>query len=334
MPYHIIRDFTLQSGVTVPELALSYEIYGTLNAARDNLVVFPTYFTGRQGSNSPYFGKNRALDPARHCILVPCLIGNSDSSSPSTMGGVFHGADFPRVTIHDNVRMQRALVDAVCKVDRLALVIGWSMGGCQAYEWAAQFPDFVERLLPFCATAKCSAHNHVFLEGVKAALTADGDWAGGRYSSPPEKGLRAFGRSYAGWAYSSAFFNDGEYRARDFDSVEALLVDWELDHLQWDANDLLCKLWTWQHADIGANDAYRGDLSAAFGAIRARTIVMPSSTDMYFTAEHAGLEASHIPGAQLRPFASSWGHCACTPSAPAPGFMAFLDNAISDLLGA
>jgi len=332
MPQHIIQNFTLQSGVTVPEFAISYEIYGNLNAAGDNLVVFPTYFTGRQASNRPYFGKDRALDPARYCILVPCLIGNSDSSSPSTVSGIFHGADFPTVTVYDNVRMQKMLVDAVCPVDREALVIGWSMGGLQAYEWATQFPDFVERLLPFCATAQCSPHNYAFLEGVRAALTTDRSWDNGRYTSPPEKGLRAFGRCYAGWAYASSFFNDGEYRALDFASVEELLMDWERDHLKWDANDLLCKLWTWQNADVSANDRYKGDLSAALGSITARTIVMPSSSDMYFTAEHAKRDASLIPGAEFRPFDSTWGHCACTPGAPAPGFGTFLNGAISDLV--
>lgn len=332
MVRHILRDVTLQSGVTVPELSIAYEMHGSLNAARDNLVIFPTYFTGRQHSNRPYFGAGRALDPARHCILVPCLIGNADSSSPSNTAGRFHGADFPRVTIRDNVRMQRALVDAVCPVDRAAMVIGWSMGGMQAYEWAAQFPDFVARLLPFCATARCSPHNHVFLEGVKAALTADSAWAGGRYETPPERGLRAFGRAYAGWAYSSAFFNDADYRARGFDSIEDLLLDWERDHLDWDANDLMCKIHAWQHADISANETYRGDIAAALGAITARTIVMPSSTDMYFTAEHAQREAALILGAEFRPFLTTWGHCGCTPGAPAPGFPAFLDQAISDLM--
>lgn len=332
MRKHVIRNFTLQSGVSVPKIVISYDIHGTLNAARDNLVIFPTYFTGRQHSNNPYFGTGRALDPARHCILVPCLVGNSDSSSPSNTDGAFHGAGFPHVTINDNVRMQRLLVDAVCPVDRVALVIGWSMGGMQAWEWASQFPDLVERLLPFCATARCSPHNHVFLEGVRAALTADGTWAEGHYDTQPERGLRAFGRAYAGWAYSSAFFNDAEYRAIGFDTVEDLLLAWERDHLEWDANDLICKIRTWQQADISANDRYRGEIGAALGAIRARTIVMPSSTDMYFTEAHAREEAARVQGAEFRPFRTTWGHCGCTPGAPAPGFAAFLDDAIADLM--
>jgi homoserine O-acetyltransferase len=326
------KNFTLQSGTTVPELHIAFEIYGELNANRDNLVVFPTYYTGRQTSNAPYFAAGRALDPARHCILVPCLIGNSESSSPSNTDGAFAGANFPKVTLHDNVRLQRALVTAVCPVEQIALVTGWSMGGCQAFEWAAQCGDGVARALPFCATAKCSTHNHVFLEGVKAALTADQDWHGGHYDAPPEKGLRAFGRAYAGWAYSSTYFDKALYLQRGFKDVEALLSDWEEDHLSWDANDLLCKLWTWQHADISANARFSGDLSTALRSITAKMIVMPSQTDMYFNAENSAADSAQIPNAEFRPFPSAWGHCAATPSAPDPAFFAFFDQAIEDLM--
>src|SRR4029077_12482521 len=59
-------------------------------------------------------------------------------------------------------------------VKKLPLVTGWSMGGLQTFHWGALFPDMVERIAPFCGSAKCSRHNFVFLEGVKAALTADG----------------------------------------------------------------------------------------------------------------------------------------------------------------
>ncbi len=328
----ILRDVTLQSGQFMPEMRLAYRIYGTLNRQRDNLVVFPTYFTGRHSSNAPYFGSGRALDPARHCILVPCLIGNGESSSPSNHQGKTGGANFPHVSIHDNIRLQRSLIDMVCPVERVALVLGWSMGGMQAFEWATQFPDFVEAALPICATARCSPHNFVFLEGVKAALKSDAAWQDGDYTTPPLRGLRAFGRAYAGWAYSAAFFDDGLYREIGFTDIEALLTDWEEDHLSWDANDLLHKIATWQHADVSANGTYQGSLETALDAVTARMIVMPSSTDMYFSAARAKREVAMIRNAEFRPFLSDWGHCACTPSSPDPRFMEFLDTAISDLL--
>ena len=331
MPVHVLRDVRLDSGQTLPEVPLAYRVYGTLNDRRDNLVVFPTYFTGRAHSNAPFFGPGRALDPARHCILVPCLIGNGESLSPSNAPPALSAAAFPRITLRDNVRLQRALVDALFGVERIALVIGWSMGGCQAYEWALQEPHRVERLLPFCASARCSPTNRVFLEGVRAALRADAAWDGDTLTSVPERGLRAFGRVYAGWAYSAAFFDGAEYRALGFETLEALLDDWEADHLSWDARDLLCKLDTWARADISRNPVHDGDLDAALAAIPARAILMPCTTDAYFTPDLAQAEAARMPRAECRPFASVWGHCAATPGRPAPGFMEFLDTAIRDL---
>ena len=70
-------------------------------------------------------------------------------------------------------------------VKRLALVTGWSMGALQTFHWGALYPDMVERIGPFCGSAKCSRHNFVFLEGVKAALTADGAFADGWYKEKP-----------------------------------------------------------------------------------------------------------------------------------------------------
>ena len=142
----------------------------------------------------------------------------------------------------------------------------------------AQHPDMVDAILPFCASARTSAHNKVFLEGVKAALLADAAFAGGNYIEPPEAGLRAFGRVYAGWAYSQRFYRERMHCELGFETWEELLLDWERDHLEWDANDLLAKLRTWQLGDISANERYRGDFEQALGAIRARAILVPCTT--------------------------------------------------------
>ena len=102
--------------------------------------------------------------------------------------------------------------------------------------------------------------------------------------------MRAFGRVYVAWAYSQAFFRDGLYRELGFATMEDLVRDWEEDHLKWDANNLLTKIWTWQHGDISDNDIYRRDFKAALAAIRARAIVMPCSTDLYFPPDDNAAE--------------------------------------------
>lgn len=326
-----LGEFELQSGVVFSGARLAYRTYGEFNAARDNVVVLPTFYTGTHLRNEGFFGSGRAIDPARHYVVSVNLFGNGISSSPSNTPAPFDGANFPRVSLYDNVRAQYRLLTEKLGVDRVALVSGWSMAGCQSFQWGAQYPDFVGAILPFCASAKTSEHNIVFLEGVKAALQADAVYADGHYTSPPLKGLKAFGRVYAGWAFSQTFYREKMYRLQGFDSAEALLQDWERDHLDWDANDLLCKLATWQCGDISANDRYRHDFTAALNAISAKTIVIACDQDLYFRPEDNQLEIEQIRGAELRVYESAWGHCVASPG-NSPEFEQYLDQAISELL--
>ena len=326
-----LGDFELQSGTVFPGAQLAYKTYGELNDSGDNVVLLPTFYTGSHMRNEGFFGAGRAIDPARHFIVSVNLFGNGISSSPSNTPAPFDGPRFPDISFYDNVRAQYRLLTEALGVQRLALVTGWSMAGCQSFQWGAQYPDFVNAILPFCGSAKTSEHNIVFLEGVKAALQADSVYADGHYQEPPRKGLMAFGRVYAGWAFSQTFYREQMYRLKGFDTAEALLQDWEQDHLDWDANDLLCKLKTWQQGDISANPLYQGDFKAALNAIRARTIVIVCDNDLYFRPEDNALEIKHIAGGDLRVFESPWGHCVASPG-NSPEFEAYLDAAIRELL--
>jgi len=324
-------NFELQSGVVLPGAQLAYKTYGELNASRDNVVVLPTFYTGSHMRNEGFFGAGRAIDPAHHYVVSVNLFGNGISSSPSNTPSPYNAANFPDITLFDNVQAQYRLLTEELGVEKIALVSGWSMAGCQSFQWGSQYPDFVNAILPFCASAKTSEHNIVFLEGVKAALQADSIFADGNYIEPPQRGLKAFGRIYAGWAFSQSFYREQMYRLKGFDSAEALLQDWEQDHLDWDANDLLCKLKTWQRGDISANSTYNHDFKAALNAIKAETIVIVCDNDLYFRPEDNQLEIEHIIGGELRVYESPWGHCVASPGND-PEFQRYLDQAISELL--
>ncbi len=326
-----LGDIALQSGTVLPDARLTYQTYGELNAQRDNVIVLPTFYTGTHMRNEGFFGPGRAMDPAHHFIVSVDMFGNGYSSSPSNTPAPFDGPRFPNVTLYDNIACQHRLLTEELGVESIALVAGWSMAGCQSYQWAAQYPDMVRAIVPFCASARTSPHNIVFLEGVKAALQADGAWNGGDYDKQPERGLRAFGRVYAGWAFSQTFYRDGLYRQLGFETVEDLLMDWEEDHLNWDANDLLAKLWTWQNGDISANDLYGGNFEAALGAIKAKAILIPCTTDLYFPPEDNEIEVRHMPNAELKSYDSPWGHCVANPGNDA-GFVHFLDDCIASVL--
>ncbi|MGB1010804.1 MAG: alpha/beta fold hydrolase [Thiolinea sp.] len=327
-----LGDITLQSGDILPDAQLTYQTVGELNAEKDNVVLLPTFYTGSHIRNQGFFGTDRAIDPAKHFIVSINMFGNSYSSSPSNTRPPADRGNFPLITLYDNVACQQRLLSEVFGIEKLKLVMGWSMAGCQAFQWAAQFPDRVENILPVCASAKTSPHNWVFLEGVKAALQADANFQQGFYTASPEKGLKAFARVYAGWAYSQTFYREKLHRHYGFETAEALLQDWEQDHLDWDANNLLAKLATWQAGDISANGLYEHDFQAALRAIKARTIVIACDNDLYFQPADNALEVEHIPDGELRVYESPWGHCVASPG-NGTAFADYLDDVIRELIG-
>lgn len=327
-----LGDVELQCGVTLRGAQLAYKTYGTLNAARSNAVVYPTWFSGRHWDNEWLIGEGRGLDPEKYFIIVPNMLGNGLSSSPSNTPPPFDGPRFPRVTFHDQVECQHRLVTEHFGIERLALVLGWSMGAAQTYQWGVSYPDMMDALLPFCGSAVTSPHNKVFLDSVAAALTADAAWQGGWYTEQPHIGLRAAARVYAGWGFSQAFYREEEWRALGFTSLDDFLVGfWEGFFLDGrDVNNLLSMLWTWKHGDVGNTPGFHGDTKAALRSIRARIIQMPCETDLYFCPEDEEWSSRFISGTELRVIPSIWGHFAGGGSHETD--TAFIDQGVRDLL--
>ena len=160
------------------------------------------------------------------------------------------------------------------------------------------------------------------------------------------RGLRAAARVYAGWGFSQTFYRKKldlalpkrpfGGRAADvpwgYSSLEDFLVYfWEGFFLAKDANNLLSLLWTWQYADISGDPKYGGDFEKALGAIKAKAIIMPASTDLYFPPEDSQYEVEHMPNAELRICKSDWGHFAGDPRGTSPD-IEFVDAAIKELL--
>ena len=305
--------------------------YGELSTRKDNVIIFPTSYGAQHTYNEGLIGEGLALDPREYFIIVPNMFGNGLSSSPSNTAPPFDRARFLNVTLYDNVMCQHHLVTERWGIQRIALAAGLSMGAQQAFHWGALFPDMVERILPWCGSAKTSHHNYVFLEGVKAALTADDAWQGGWYDKQPAKGLRAMARVWAGWGTSQAFYRKEVYLKIGYSSLEDYLVMLEGRRLDNDANDLLAMIWTWQNGDISSNSKYGGDLLKALGAIKAKAIVMPSQTDLYFPPEDSEFEVRHMPNAELHPIPSIWGHSAGQPGGNSED-SEFIDEALKELL--
>lgn len=325
-----VPDFALQGGEYLPTAKLVYRTLGTLSPGRDNVVLIPSWYSGTdREAELCMVGPDRAIDPARHFIVFTNLLSGGVSSSPSNTPASFEAARFPRVTLHDNVRLQRLLLTQQLGIEHIKLIAGWSMGGCQVYQWGAQYPGMMDAIAPLCCSARTGHFNKIFLLSLRRALELDPAFEDGFYTRPPVRGLRAFATIYAGWGFSEPFYRTEAFRqfgattAADFSARF-----WEPAFLHHDANDLLALLRTWEDGDISAGAECGGDLDRALGSITARAIVMPGDHDSYFPAVDSRAEVALMPNAECRPIPSIWGHMTLWNPADRP----FIDAALRELL--
>ncbi|KAI0205214.1 Alpha/Beta hydrolase protein [Astrocystis sublimbata] len=321
-----LGDFTLQSGATLRDAHIAYKTFGD---ASNPAIIYPTWYSGLISDNLWLLGEDMALNPRKYFIIIPALFGNGQSTSPSNTP---EPRPFPQITIYDNVRAQHQLVTEKLGVKHVKAVLGWSMGAAQTYQWITQYPDFVDLAIPFCGAARCSLHNQVFLEGVKSALVAAKGAASGGICKTEAKsatqyrnwtteerdvGLKALGRVYAGWGFSQAFYREKVYETYlGYKDLEDFMVAfWETWALSKDPENMITMLDTWQSADCSQQDAYGGDFKLAMKSIKARTLVLPSKTDLYFPPEDSEYEVACMSSdiGKCIPFPSIWGHWAGGP---------------------
>ncbi|MDT7952640.1 MAG: alpha/beta fold hydrolase [Acetobacteraceae bacterium] len=320
-----LGDLAVEKGGTIKDAQIGWERHGTLNAARDNLIVYPSSYSAQHDDMAWLIGPDMILDPTRYCILAIDMFSNGISSGAAEM------PDYPAlVTMADNVRAQHRLVTDHFRVERLAAVYGFSMGGIQAYHWASLFPSMVPHAFVVCGSARTADHNKVFLQGLLRTLEAAPEHrGGGRFASEPAAALRAFGTIYAGWGLSQDFYRAGLYRtalgAPDLDTF--IREQWQDRFAMRKAANLYAQALAWHEADIAGG----GDLGAALRAIEAQVTLLPCETDLYFRVADNAAELPFLRSAELRPIPSIWGHRAGNPNADADD-RAFLAQAVRDAL--
>ncbi|WP_162906782.1 alpha/beta fold hydrolase [Algihabitans albus] len=328
-PYEVfeLADWSLDCGRVLPCARLAYRNQGRVGEGLPILTC--TAFAQTPDDLSYLVGSGRPLDPARHWLIQTELLGNGRSSSPSNTPPPFDGPDFPAVTIRDNVALQARLLDHL-GVARLAAVVGASMGGQQAVQWAVSHPDRVARAIVLVGSARAGLHQQLFLHSLESALTSDAAFAGGRYRTPPLEGLSRLSEAWAPWALSPAFFGLGhhlDYEDTAAEDAEGFLAKWRLRYHDRDANDLVCHLRTWQAHDIAGGTE---DFASAASKARLPILFLPSATDAYFTPSQVIAEAAAFPTARVEVIESISGHGAGFGRSAADRATVF--RAVSDFL--
>lgn len=326
----------LELGGELPAAVIAYETWGTLNADASNAVLVLHALTGdshvagpaQEGHPTPGWweavvGPGRALDPARWFVVVPNVIGGCQGSTgPASTApdGRTWGSRFPLVSIRDSVRAETALADAL-GVARWACVVGGSMGGMRALEWAATEPGRVERLFLLASPAASSADQIGWCAPQLAAIRADPHWRGGNYhDAPPGQGPHlglGIARRMAHLSYRSPFelaerFGRAAQDGEDPATGGRYAVESYLDHhaaklvRRFDAGSYVRLTEMMNAHDVGRG---RGGVAAGLARVTARTLVAGVSSDRLYPLEQQEELARDISGADdLQVIDSPFGH--------------------------
>ena len=333
-----VGDLPLQKGGSLKDTFLLVDTHGTLNADKSNAIIYPTCYSGSHHLNRMSIGFDRALDPSKYCIIIPNMITSGFSTSPSNQAAPHDGPRFPEVTYYDNIEAQHRLLTSHYGINNPLLYIGFSMGGQQAFHWGVQHGANTGAIVPVAGTAKTTPHNWAFLEGLKQSMHCSADFNGGEYESPPLKGMRAFSTVYASWWYGQAGYREGLNLLwagePAFEQGTHYIENAAIGHFsQFDANDLMSQLNTWQIGDIGNHEKYGGDWKAVLGDIACPALLMPAETDLYFPPMDNEIEVAYMRDARVAVIPSKRGHIGAT-LAPglAPEESNFADHQIKQLI--
>lgn len=343
----------LDGGSTLTPVDIAYETYGTLNADRSNAILICHALTGDQhvASEHPITGKpgwwsravgsGKPMDPDRHFIICANVLGSClGSSGPASIDpatGTVFAMRFPVITVADMVRAQAMLLDYL-GIERLAAVIGGSMGGMQALIWPSLFPNRVAATIVVAATARHSAQNIAFHEVGRQAIMADPRWQGGEYyetDDAPTAGL-AVARMAAHITYLSEAGLTEKFGRRlqsrpdspdgaktfGFDAdfqVESYLRHQGISFVErFDANSYLYITRAADYFDMA--EPHGGSLALAFAHSRARYCIISFDSDwLYPTTESRNIvHALHAAGraASFIELSSPFGHDAFLLEAP------------------
>ena len=310
--YYTIPTFTFASGTTLHDLRVAYRQYNPTSTS--GAILIPTCYGGIVNSTLTFSNPpNSALSD--YHIIVVAMLGNGESSSPSNKK-FFPAAG--QLRYQDQIHAQYQLLTQHLGIKELEAVIGFSMGGQQAYHWAVMYPDFMKRVVPICSSARTSPHNYAFLEGPTSACEnsidyiayrqvkekiANGDDVGGKLREVrATRGLIGLARAYGAWLTSTFWFRQrlwGEVEGGlGFKSVEEWMKAREAGFLSWDADDMLVLARQWQMGDVATVVPGEETLSQmggkvgddamfekALGSVKAKVLVMPCQTDQYFPPE-------------------------------------------------
>ncbi len=320
------EPFLLECGTTLPALEVAYTTAGAFVPGQTPVIWLCHALTGNADPQEWWpglVGEGKLLDPRQYFIVCANMLGScygtTGPASPNPQTGLPYGEAFPPVSIRDMVSVHQLLARHL-GIGRIHLLIGGSMGGQQALEWAVTEPARIDHLCVLATNAQHSPWGIAFNEAQRMAIEA----AGG----DKERGLEV-ARAIAMLSYRSYQIFQEKQQEPDLEKMDNFRAVTYLHHQgqklrrRFDVQSYLTLSRAMDSHNLGRK---RGGHSSALARIRAKTMVLGIQSDMLFPPSEQAFLARHIPGAQLHLIESPYGH---------DGFLVEVDTIrrlLSDLL--
>jgi homoserine O-acetyltransferase/O-succinyltransferase len=294
-----IGNFTLENGQQIQDCKIGYRTYGKLNATRTNVVIYPTGAGGTTHMVETFFGVGKDVDTTRFYLIMIDALGNGVSSSPSN--SVLQPKTlFPNFTIRDMVNSQHKMLTEKLHIHHLAAVVGGSMGGFQALQWAVSYPDFMDKVVAIDATPKISTYDLLWITTYFEAVKSDTAYHGGNYTVKPVLPLAT--RITLLIATTPANLN-GMVPADSFNTWLASTFNDPLNTI--DCNDLIWQLKAVTTQDISSLAG--GSLEAAAKMIKAKMLITANKQD-HMVNQALSIKFAGMVNAELVIMDSDLGH--------------------------
>jgi homoserine O-acetyltransferase len=289
---YCMGDLKLESGQAIRDFCISYVTHGTLNAAKSNAILMVTAIGGNHHRIDYLIGPGRALDPSRYFIIATDAIGNGLTTSPSNSKAQ-PKMQFPRFNMRDMVSSEQRLVAEKFGIKKLVTVVGASMGGMQALQWAVSHPEMTESIVPIIPLGRTPAWTTGVLEMLRQSIMADPRWNGGNYAKdqPPEQGMRLWAGWLSGVIVRTPALQESSY-PNNQDAVAFLKGVEEGGWKRMDAVDWIYQSWAYDQHNLGTTPGFNGDYHKALKAIKAKTLILAGTGDL-LNPEYEAQEASH-----------------------------------------
>jgi homoserine O-acetyltransferase/O-succinyltransferase len=292
-----LGDFKLVSGEVIRDCRLGYRTFGQMNADKSNAILFPTWLGGTTKDLASSFAPGNLVDTSKYFVIAVDALGDGVSSSPSNSEPQPR-MKFPKFAVKDMVSTEHQLLTQVLHISHVKAVMGISMGGMQTFQWMVSYPDFMDKAIPIVGSPRLAAYDLMLWQTENDALMNNVAWNHGDYQENPAKlPMAEFG---ALMLTTPQRYNQQTTRAQVFETIAKAKTQPESD-----ANDHIRQ--TQAMMDLDVPDAFGGSMERAAAAVKAKVLIVVSSSDHMVTPGPAR-DFGKLLGAQMLDLPNDCGH--------------------------